>query len=185
MCGFSSRTWRTCWGSPRPETLSAVQPGRGRAIATAAGAAIVVAGLGGLASPIGPWYYGLTKPWFQPPDWLFGPAWTVIFALTALSGVWAWMANPPLKRWAVILALYTANGILNVLWSLLFFTLHRPDWALGEVPALWLSVLGLIVTIWPWSRRAAWALVPYLVWVAFAAVLNLAVDQLNGPFGGG
>jgi len=157
--------------------------GRGRAIATAAAAATAVALLGGVASPIGPWYYALTKPWFQPPDWAFAPAWTVIFALTALSGVWAWQANPPLRPWARILALYAINGLLNVLWSALFFTLHRPDWALCEVPALWLSVLGLIVTIWPYSRRAAWVLVPYLVWVAFAALLNLAVVQLNAPFG--
>ena len=163
--------------------LAARRAGRRRAILTAAGAAIAVALLGGLASHIGPWYYGLTKPWFQPPDWLFGPAWTVIFALAALSGVWAWEAAPPLRAWARILALFTINGILNVLWSALFFTLHRPDWALGEVPALWLSILGLIVTIWPHSRRAALLLLPYLVWVAFAAVLNLAVARLNGPFG--
>jgi tryptophan-rich sensory protein len=157
--------------------------GRRRAILTAAAAAIAVALLGGLASDIGPWYYGLAKPWFQPPDWLFGPAWTVIFALTALSGVWAWEAGPPLRPWARILSLFAINGILNVLWSALFFTLHRPDWALGEVVPLWLSVLGLIAVIAPYSRRAAALLVPYLVWVAFAAVLNLAVVQLNAPFG--
>jgi tryptophan-rich sensory protein len=164
--------------------MSGVRSGRRRAIFTAAGAAVAVALLGGLASPIGPWYYGLTKPWFQPPDWLFGPAWTVIFALAALAGVWAWDANPPMRRWGVIVALFAANGLLNIFWSVLFFSLHRPDWALGEVPALWLSVLGLIVLIAPWSRRAALALLPYLVWVAFAAALNLAVVQLNGPFGG-
>jgi tryptophan-rich sensory protein len=163
--------------------MSGVRSGRRRAILTAAGAAVAVALLGGLASPIGPWYYALRKPWFQPPDWLFGPAWTVIFALTAIAGVWAWDARPPMRRWAVILALFTANGLLNILWSLLFFTLHRPDWALGEMPALWLSVLGLIIAIWPASRRASLLLVPYLVWVAFAAILNLAVDQLNAPFG--
>ena len=157
--------------------------GRRRAILTAAAAAIAVALLGGLASHIGPWYYGLTKPWFQPPDWLFGPAWTVIFALAALSGVWAWEAGPPLRPWARILSLFAINGILNVLWSALFFTLHRPDWALGEVVPLWLSVLGLIAVIAPYSRRASALLVPYLVWVAFAAVLNLAVVQLNAPFG--
>ncbi len=163
--------------------MSRPRRGRGRAIAAAALAAITVATLGGLASPIGPWYYGLNKPPFQPPDWLFGPAWTLIFGLTALAGVWAWEARPPLGRWAVILALFTANGLLNILWSALFFTLHRPDWALGEVPALWLSVLGLIVAIWPSSRRAALLLVPYLAWVGFAAVLNLAIVQLNPAVG--
>jgi tryptophan-rich sensory protein len=163
--------------------VSRPRPGRGRAIAAAAGAAIAVAVLGGLASPIGPWYYALKKPFFQPPDWTFGPAWTVIFTLTAIAGVRTWEARPPLRRWAVILALFTANGLLNILWSLLFFTLHRPDWALGEVGGLWLSVLGLIVVIWPYSPRAGWLLVPYLIWVAFAAILNLAVVQLNVSMG--
>jgi tryptophan-rich sensory protein len=129
--------------------------GRRRAILAAAAAAIAVALLGGLASPIGPWYYALKKPWFQPPDWLFGPAWTLIFALAALAGVWAWEAAPPLRAWARIVALFAVNGVLNVLWSALFFALRRPDWALGEVPVLWLSVLALIVTIAPHSRRAA------------------------------
>jgi tryptophan-rich sensory protein len=158
---------------------------RRRAILTAAAAAVAVALLGGLASTLGPWYYALRKPWFQPPDWLFGPAWTLIFALAALSGFWAWDANPPLRRWARIVSLFAINGLLNVFWSVLFFSLHRPDWALGEVPALWLSILALIVTIAPCSRRAAWLLAPYLVWVAFAAVLNLAVVRLNAPFASG
>jgi benzodiazapine receptor len=164
--------------------MRSTRPGRWRAILTAAAAAVAVAVLGALASPIGDWYHALKKPWFQPPDWLFGPAWTVIFALTALAGVKAWDAHPPLRTWARIVALFAINGILNVLWSVLFFTLRRPDWALGEVPALWLSVLALIVLIAPRSRGAAWLLLPYLLWVGFAAVLNYAVAQLNAPFSG-
>ena len=157
---------------------------RGRAIGVAAAAALAVAILGGLATEIGPWYRALHKPAFQPPDWAFGPAWTVIYALTALAGVLAWHAMPPLRAWARILALFAINGVLNVLWSVLFFSLHRPDWALAEVVPFWLSILALIVAIAPYARRAAWLLAPYLLWVAFAGVLNYAVVRLNAPFGG-
>ena len=165
--------------------MRAARGTRRQAILVAAGAALAVALLGGFASPIGPWYYSLQKPGFQPPDWAFAPAWTVIFALTALAGFFAWEAAPPLRAWARMLSLFAVNGVLNVLWSALFFTLHRPDWALGEVVPLWLSILALIVVIAPHSRRAAWLLVPYLVWVAFAGALNLAVVQINAPFGVG
>lgn len=157
---------------------------RSRAIGVAALAVLTVAILGGLATRIGPWYHALHKPGFQPPDWLFAPVWTAIFALTALAGVQAWDARPPLRRWARILALFAVNGVLNVLWSALFFTLHRPDWALAEVVPFWLSILALIIAIAPSRRGAAWLLLPYLLWVAFAAVLNLAIVRLNGPFPG-
>jgi tryptophan-rich sensory protein len=157
--------------------------GRLAAIAVAAGAAVAVATLGALVTDLGPWYAALKKPAWQPPDWLFGPAWTVIFALAAASGYRAWLSHPPLRRWARIVGLFAANGVLNVLWSGLFFGIHRPDWALAEVFALWLSIAALIVVIAPASRAGSWLLVPYLVWVSFAGVLNLAVVELNGPFG--
>ena len=123
----------------------------------------------------------LRKPSWEPPDWLFGPAWTLIFALAALSGYLAWRSMPDLAGWARIVGLFSVNGILNILWSVLFFGLHRPDWALAEVAALWLSILALIIVIAPYSKPASVLLLPYLVWVAFAAVLNLAVVQLNVP----
>ena len=159
-------------------------PGRGgwKPIAAAAASATAVATIGGLITEIGPWYHGLHKPSWQPPDWAFGPAWTIIFALAAMSGYAAWQSTPSLRRWGVIVGLFAANGLLNIGWSACFFALHRPDWALGEVVPLWLSVLALIIVLAPQSRRAAWLLVPYLAWVAFAAVLNWAVVQLNYPF---
>ncbi len=153
------------------------------AILVAAAAACLVAGLGASVTDLGPWYVALRKPSWQPPDWAFGPAWTLIFALAAAAGYLAWRAMPPLPRWARIVGLFAANGVLNVVWSTLFFHLHRPDWALGEVVALWLSVLALIVVLAPVSRAASWLMVPYLLWVAFAGVLNFTVVQLNPPFG--
>jgi benzodiazapine receptor len=145
--------------------------------------AIVVAVAGFLLTDIGPWYRALVKPSWQPPDWLFGPVWTTIFLLAAISAAMAWNGAPSGTR-VMIAALFVLNGLLNMLWSLLFFHLKRPDWALWEVPVLWLSVLVLIIAVLPWSRLAAWLLVPYLLWVAFAAYLNWTIVKLNAPFGG-
>lgn len=150
-----------------------------KAIAVAAGAAILVAALGGTVTQTGPWYEQLAKPAWTPPDWLFAPAWTVIYGLTAWAGVTGWLAagNRGRRDWVVIL--FALNGALNVLWSLLFFGLQRPDWAVIEVVLLWASVLLLIVYLWPIARRASLLLIPYLVWVGFAGALNLAVVRLN------
>ncbi len=143
---------------------------------------MAVAGIGGLMTDIGPWYLGLAKPSWQPPDWLFGPAWTLIFSLAAASGVIAWRDAPSQARREWMLALFALNGFLNVLWSLLFFKLKRPDWALMEVGFLWLSVALLMVVLVQYSRKAGWLLAPYLVWIAFAAFLNWTTVRLNGPF---
>ncbi|HTW27276.1 MAG TPA: TspO/MBR family protein [Acetobacteraceae bacterium] len=145
-------------------------------------AATAVAGAGALLTEIGTWYAALRKPPWQPPDWLFGPAWTVIFALTAIAAALGWQASGPERPRMV--ALFVVNGLLNILWSGLFFRLRRPDWALAEVVPLWLSVLALVVDLAPVSAVAAWLLAPYLAWVAFAAFLNLTIVRLNAPFPG-
>lgn len=150
----------------------------------AAAAATAVAMLGGLMTDIGPWYRSLQQPAWKPPDWAFGPAWTVIFALTALAAARAWREAPGRAQRRTLLLLLAVNALLNVLWSLLFFRLRRPDWALVEVLLLWLSVGLLAATVARWSRGAAWLLLPYLLWATFAGALNWAVVRLNGPFGG-
>jgi len=148
----------------------------------AAAAASFVAILGASLTDIGPWYQALNKPSWQPPDWLFGPAWTLIFALTALSGVISWRATRRRADREWLIGLFALNGFLNILWSLLFFRLRRPDWALAEVALLWTSVLLLVVVTGRHSGTARWLLLPYLIWVAFAGWLNLAIVRLNGPF---
>lgn len=145
--------------------------------------ALACAVAGGILTRLGPWYDALRKPSFQPPDWLFGPAWTVIFTLTAIAGYRAWMAADPGSEATWIIALFLANAVLNAAWSGFFFTLRRPDWALGEVALLWLSIIALIIAIWPVETTATLLLIPYLLWVSFAAFLNFAVVQLNAPFG--
>ncbi len=153
-----------------------------RPVIVAAAAALLVGVLGGTITDIGPWYQSLAKPDWQPPDWLFGPVWTTIFALAALSGVIAWRNAPtrPTRDWIVIL--FTLNGFLNLLWSLFFFRLQRPDWALVEVGLLWLSVALLMVSLARISRLSSALLLPYLAWVSFAAALNWKIVELNGPF---
>jgi tryptophan-rich sensory protein len=151
-------------------------------VLTAGAAAIVVAVLGGSMTDLGPWYQGLAKPWFQPPDWLFGPAWTLIFALAALAGVTAWRSTSDGATREWIIGLFALNGILNIAWTTLFFRFQRPDWALIEVAILWLSVLALVIYLGRVSRLAGALLLPYLIWVAFAGVLNYQIVQLNGPF---
>jgi benzodiazapine receptor len=152
-------------------------------IAVAFAAVMVVALLGGLLTEVGPWYEGLKFPWFRPPNWLFGPAWSVIYFLVATSGVIAWdRAQDEGVRHGLIW-LFAVNGILNVLWSPLFFKWRRPDWAFYELLVFWLSVLALVVYISGISSLAGWIIAPYLAWVTFAGLLNWRVFQLNKPFG--
>lgn len=144
--------------------------------------ATIVAVMGATITDIGPWYRSLAQPGWAPPDAAYGVGWTVIFACAALSGVNGWLA----MRWNErewLLGLFALNGFLNILWSLLFFKLHRPDWAMVEVILLWVSILGLIVFIWRRSIAGAILLLPYLMWVTFAGYLNMTIVRLNGPFG--
>jgi len=156
---------------------------RAKPIAVAAVAAAAVAILGALMTDLGPWYASLRQPAWKPPDWAFGPVWTVIFALAAAAGVGGWRVAPNARWREQLLSQFALNGFLNVFWSLLYFRLHRPDWALLEVPFLWGSVAWIAWTLRGRSARAAALLLPYLVWVAIAAVLNWQTVQLNGPFG--
>jgi len=132
---------------------------------------------------LGPWYENLRKPEWQPPGWLFGPAWTLIFTLTAIAGVMGWINARSRAHQRLIITLAAANGALNVLWSILFFRLHRPDWSVIEVVALWLSVLAMLIGFGKSARVSGWLILPYLVWVAFAGFLNWEIVHLNGPFG--
>jgi len=152
------------------------------AILVSAAFATVVLGAGGALTEIGPWYVQLRKPSWQPPNWLFAPAWTLIAILAVVAAVLAWDAAPGAAGRAEIIALFVANGVLNIAWSLLFFKLSRPDWALVEVALLWLSIVALMVGLASMSVRASWLLLPYLLWVSFASVLNRKIVQLNQPF---
>lgn len=145
--------------------------------------AVILGGAGGLLTDIGPWYRNLKKPSWQPPDWLFGPAWTVILGLAAWAAVLAWDGAVDEAGRMRVITLFAVNFVFHFLWSPLFFARQRPDWALGEVPFLWGSVLALAVGLREFSVLASWLVVPYLAWVSFAAILNIAIVRLNKPFG--
>lgn len=151
-------------------------------ITVAALSALLLAGAGGLATEIGPWYRALRKPTWQPPDWAFGPAWTLILGMAAASGALAWEAAPDAAERLRVVVLFALNGLFHFLWSPLFFRLKRPDWAFYEVIFLWLSCLALIIGLAGLSTWASLLIVPYLLWVSFASWLNLAIIRLNGPF---
>jgi translocator protein len=155
---------------------------RVRVASVAALAAVAVAGLGGLATELGPWYAALRQPAWKPPDLWFGPAWTLIYTLAALAAARAWLGSQQAADRRRLAWAFGINAALNVLWSALFFRLRRPDWALAEVLWFWLSIVALVFITQRSDSLAAWLLAPYLVWVAFAAALNLAVVYLNAPF---
>ena len=163
--------------------MSSPRSQRWRAIVVAALAASAVAATGTTLTDLGPWYQHLREPAWKPPDAAFGVIWTTIFALAAISGVLAWRGAKTTSGRQWIIGLFAANGFLNVLWSLMFFKLHRPDIALAEVGLLWLSILALIITLFRQSVWASLLLIPYLAWVSTAALLNYDVVVLNGPFG--
>ena len=142
---------------------------------------LLVGGLGGAATEIGPWYFQLQKPSWQPPDWLFGPAWTTIYVLTSIAGVKAWRRADEVQR-RYFLGALLLNLVLNLLWSLIFFTSQRPDIALLEVVPLWLSILLMVLLVRSYSPVSSLLMLPYLGWVAFATYLNWTIVKLNAPF---
>ena len=151
-------------------------------LVVAIAAAFFVGLLGGLATDIGPWYRHLVKPSWQPPDWLFGPVWTTIYALVVTAAVRAWRRAATQAQRRRMIGLFVANAVVNVLWSYLFFHLQRPDWALLEVGFLWSSILALVIVLGRIDRTAGALITPYLCWVSFASFLDWTIVTLNAPF---
>ena len=138
-----------------------------------------MAGLGGALTDLGPWYEQLEKPAWKPPDAAFGIIWSTIFTLCAFSAWWAWHASSHARQRRTLLALFATNAALNVLWSTVYFQWHRLDWALVELVFLWLSIVALMWHVRGHARASAWMLLPYLVWVSAAGVLNWDTWRLN------
>jgi tryptophan-rich sensory protein len=149
----------------------------------AAIAAMCVAFLGATITDLGPWYQSLEKPSWNPPDVIFPIAWTTIFALVCISAVIAWERAPTAGKRDWVIGHFALNAFLNILWSLMFFRMQRPDWAFAELLLLWLSILFLLIYTGRISRLSSLLLVPYLIWVTIAGALNWQVIELNGPFG--
>jgi translocator protein len=146
-------------------------------------AAIIVAVAGGVLTETGPWYHQLKKPAWKPPDWAFGPVWTTILVMAAISAALALDAAADSPARNSILTVLVVNSVLNIAWSAIFFKLRRPDWALYEVALLWLSIVALILVLGASSTTAGLLMVPYLVWVSIASFLTFRIVQMNRPFG--
>ncbi len=125
------------------------------------------------------WFTTLNKPWFNPPNWLFGPVWTTLYILMgiALWIVWKSDAAEPVKKMAIYL--FAIQLVLNFFWSLIFFNQHQLGWAFAELVLLWLFILATIFAFGRISPMAAWLMVPYISWVSFAGILNFTIWRLN------
>jgi translocator protein len=134
--------------------------------------------LGGFAvtSSITGWYPSINKPSWNPPDWVFGPVWTVLYVM---MGVAAWLVWRTGDRIAPAMVLFFSQLALNVAWSFLFFGARSPWLGLVEIIMLWLSIVFTIGAFWARSRAAGLLLLPYLAWVSFAGFLNYTIWQLN------
>ncbi len=147
--------------------------------------ALAVCQLAGLAGSIfttpaiGGWYAALNKPSFTPPNWLFSPVWITLYALMAVAAFLVWNKGLGVRGVKTALIFFGAQLILNVIWSVVFFGFRSPGLAFGEIVVLWFAIAVSIVTFYQVSKPASLLLVPYILWVSFAAVLNLAIFRLN------
>jgi tryptophan-rich sensory protein len=125
------------------------------------------------------WYKKIKLPSFTPPGSTIGLVWTIIFFLATASALIVYKLGAKSERFSLIVFAFIANALLNVCWSFLFFGLHNLQLAFIEAIILEISVLVLIILIWPVSRLAAYLLMPYSLWVAFASFLTFKVLSLN------
>lgn len=126
----------------------------------------------------GAWYQQLDKPRWRPPDWLFAPVWTVLYASIGLSG-WLVLIEAGIAGAALPLGVYAVQLLLNAAWTPIFFGLHRPGLAVVEIVLLWAAILVTIIVFYPVNAVAALLLAPYLAWVSFAAALNMSIWRRN------
>ena len=142
-------------------------------------ACFLAAGLGSLFTmgSLGSWYAGLAKPLWNPPGWVFGPVWSVLYAMMAVAGWMVWRRGRAASQLA--LRWFAVQLVLNVGWSAVFFGLQLPGLAVVEILVLWGAIAVTLVTSWKVSRAAVILLAPYLLWVSIAAVLNFAIWGLN------
>lgn len=138
----------------------------------------IVVGVGaliGTQTAPGAWYEQLQKPPLNPPNWVFGPVWFTLYVMIAVAGWRVWMDNPgstAMKFWG-------AQMLLNWAWSPIWFTANMPWLAFVVIIAMWLSIVGFILSTRYRDKLAAWLFVPYLAWVSFATYLNLSIALLN------
>ncbi|MBU1091616.1 tryptophan-rich sensory protein [Patescibacteria group bacterium] len=120
-------------------------------------------------STISTWYDFLQKPSFNPPSWVFGPAWVLLYFLMGIALYLAWE-----KRF-----LFFVHLFFNAIWSIIFFGLQQPGWAFVNIIIIWLFIIFLMIKFWKVNRWSTYLLIPYFLWVSFASVLNFSIWYLN------
>ena len=125
------------------------------------------------------WYASLNKPEFNPPNWIFSPVWITLFLLMGISLYIIWSSKIKISYKKTAFIFFGVQLLLNVLWSIIFFGFQAPFYAFIEIILLWFSILITIIVFYRISRPAAYLLVPYILWVSFAAVLNFFIFILN------
>ena len=141
---------------------------------------LVVSGIGGLvtATSVGGWYMTLDKPAFNPPNWIFAPVWTLLYLMMAVAG-WRVWRSPATAARVNALRLFGLQLALNLLWSVVFFGFQLIGTALIEILMLLSAIVFNTLLFWRIERLAGWLFFPYVLWVSFAAVLNLSLWLLN------
>ena len=140
-------------------------------------ASFAAAGVGSLFTP-GEWYAHLRKPAWTPPGYLFGPVWTILYALMG-TAAWLIWVRYGFDGARMALTLFVLQLALNAMWSWIFFGLHKPGVAFFEILLLWVAILATVITFWLKRPGEGALLLPYLAWVSFAAALNYAIWRLN------
>ena len=141
---------------------------------------VVTGGIAGYAtsSNISNWYVYLNKPWFNPPNAVFGRVWSVLYLLMGVSLFLIWKAVPSKTR-SLALSIFAVQLVLNFCWSFIFFYFHQTGWAFVEIVLLWISIIYMILMFHKVNRVSAYLQIPYLLWVSFAACLNVSIWYLN------
>ena len=117
-------------------------------------------------------WYQLVRPSITPPDYVFGIVWNVLFFLIAVSLFFAWTSAKTREDKKRVVKVYAINFVANIFWSVLYFSLHQPLWAFIDLVVLGLSIVSIMLATWDEDRKVTWLLVPYLLWICFAGVLN-------------
>lgn len=142
---------------------------------------LLVGGVAGLFTSTGVngWYATANKPFFNPPNWIFAPVWTLLYVMMGLALwlIWKKVTSGTVKQIAI--TLFAVQLALNFAWSFIFFYAQQPAWAFAEILVMWVTIMLTIIWFGKISPAAAWLLVPYIWWVSFATVLNFYIWKLN------
>jgi tryptophan-rich sensory protein len=148
------------------------------------------------------WYVGLKKPFFNPPSWIFGPVWTILFVLMGVSLYLVWQKKFEIKnqiynsnkkawnKWSEklwtgswkkinIIIIFCVQLLLNILWSIIFFRMHNLGFAFFELLILWVAIIYTMLNFYRVSKTSSYLLIPYFLWVSFAGILNFAIWMIN------